>query len=96
MARPELSAAGRQLPWRGCRAIRWLTTMNFHGCLLRAVNAACRREVMKYTGEWGKTSPVAYWVDMPNAYITYDNRYIETVWWVARTALMKRLSLTSG
>ncbi len=46
-------------------------------------NAACRREVMKYTGEWENlTRRMGYWVDMPNAYITYDNRYIETVWWL--------------
>ena len=46
-------------------------------------NAACRREVMKFTGEWEDlTSKMGYWVDMPNAYITYDNRYIETVWWL--------------
>jgi isoleucyl-tRNA synthetase len=46
-------------------------------------NAACRREVMKYTGEWEDlTRRMGYWVDMPNAYITYDNRYIETVWWL--------------
>ncbi len=46
-------------------------------------NAACRQEVMKYTGEWEDlTRRMGYWVDMPNAYITYDNRYIETVWWL--------------
>ena len=46
-------------------------------------NAACRREVMKFTGEWEDlTRRMGYWVDMPNAYITYDNRYIETVWWL--------------
>ena len=46
-------------------------------------NAACRREVMKYTGEWEDlTRRMGYWVDMPGAYITYDNRYIETVWWL--------------
>ena len=46
-------------------------------------NAACRREVMKYTGEWEDlTRRMGYWVDMPNAYITYDNRYIESVWWL--------------
>ncbi|MDE6116150.1 MAG: isoleucine--tRNA ligase [Duncaniella sp.] len=46
-------------------------------------NAACRREVMKYTGEWEDlTRQMGYWVDMPNAYITYDNRYIESVWWL--------------
>jgi len=46
-------------------------------------NAACRKEVMKFTGEWEDlTRKMGYWVDMPNAYITYDNRYIETVWWL--------------
>ncbi len=46
-------------------------------------NAACRREVMKYTDQWEDlTKRMGYWVDMPNAYITYDNRYIETVWWL--------------
>ena len=46
-------------------------------------NAACRREVMKYTREWKDlTAKMGYWVDTENPYITYDNRYIETVWWL--------------
>ena len=46
-------------------------------------NAACRREVMKYTKEWENlTNSMGYWVDMNDPYITYDNRYIETVWWL--------------
>ena len=46
-------------------------------------NAACRREVMKYTREWENlTDSMGYWVDMKNPYITYDNRYIESVWWL--------------
>lgn len=48
-------------------------------------NAACRREVMKYTREWTNlTNSMGYWVDLENPYITYDNRYIETVWWLLR------------
>ena len=48
-------------------------------------NAACRREVMKYTREWETlTQSMGYWVDMENPYITYDNRYIESVWWLLR------------
>ncbi len=48
-------------------------------------NAACRREVMKYTKEWGAlTNMMGYWVDIENPYITYDNRYIESVWWLLR------------
>ncbi len=55
-------------------------------------NAACRREVMKYTGEWEDlTSKMGYWVDMPGAYITYDNRYIETVWWLLSELYKKGL-----
>ncbi len=46
-------------------------------------NAACRREVMKYTKEWENlTNMMGYWVDMNDPYITYDNRYIESVWWL--------------
>lgn len=46
-------------------------------------NAACRREVMKFTDEWEHlTSLMGYWVDMSDPYITYDNRYIESVWWL--------------
>ena len=46
-------------------------------------NAACRREVMKFTREWETlTNRMGYWVDMNDPYITYDNRYIETVWWL--------------
>ena len=46
-------------------------------------NAACRREVMKYTQEWETlTRRMGYFVDMNDPYITYDNRYIETVWWL--------------
>lgn len=48
-------------------------------------NAACRREVMKYTKEWEDlTRSMGYWVDMCNPYITYDNRYIETLWWLLK------------
>jgi len=44
-------------------------------------NSACRREVMKYTREWETlTNMMGYWVDMKDPYITYDNRYIESVW----------------
>jgi len=46
-------------------------------------NAACRREVMKYTREWETlTDVMGYWVDTTDPYITYDNRYIESVWWL--------------
>ena len=45
-------------------------------------NAACRAEVMKYTKEWSDlTHKMGYWVDTENPYITYDNRYMESVWW---------------
>ncbi|MDE6287808.1 MAG: isoleucine--tRNA ligase [Muribaculaceae bacterium] len=46
-------------------------------------NDACRKEVMKYTREWETlTKSMGYWVDMNDPYITYDNRYIESVWWL--------------
>ena len=44
-------------------------------------NATCRKEVMKYTDAWEElTDKIGYWVDMNDPYITYDNRYIETLW----------------
>ncbi|MDE5653097.1 MAG: isoleucine--tRNA ligase [Muribaculaceae bacterium] len=46
-------------------------------------NRACREEVMKYTREWTDlTRRMGYWVDLDNPYITYDNAYIETLWWL--------------
>ena len=48
-------------------------------------NAACRREVMKYTQEWTNlTKQMGYWVDLENPYITYDNKFIETLWWLLK------------
>ncbi|MDE6513039.1 MAG: isoleucine--tRNA ligase [Muribaculaceae bacterium] len=55
-------------------------------------NAACRREVMKFTDEWEHlTSLMGYWVDMRDPYITYDNRYIESVWWLLQQVYNKGL-----
>jgi len=55
-------------------------------------NAACRRDVMKYTKEWEDlTTQMGYWVDMNDPYITYDNRYIETLWWLLKELYNKNL-----
>ena len=53
-------------------------------------NAACRREVMKYTAEWTNlTKQMGYWVDLENPYITYDNKYIETLWYLLKELYKK-------
>ena len=53
-------------------------------------NAACRREVMKYTKEWTElTKQMGYWVDLENPYITYDNKYIETLWYLLKELYKK-------
>jgi isoleucyl-tRNA synthetase len=55
-------------------------------------NATCRKEVMKYTAEWeNMTERVGYWVDMQDPYITYDNRYIETLWYLLKKIYQKGL-----
>ena len=55
-------------------------------------NDACRKEVMKYTAEWRKlTSEMGYWVDLDHPYITYDNRYIETLWYLLKQLFEKDL-----
>lgn len=53
-------------------------------------NAACRKEVMKYTQEWTNlTKQMGYWVDLDNPYITYDNKYIETLWYLLKELYKK-------
>ena len=55
-------------------------------------NATCRKEVMKYTREWENlTQRIGYWVDMNDPYITYDNRYIETLWYLLKDIYDKGL-----
>ncbi len=48
-------------------------------------NAACKTEVMRYTDVWNDlTEKMGYWVDLENPYITYENEYIETLWWILK------------
>ncbi|MGZ3900114.1 MAG: isoleucine--tRNA ligase [Bacteroidia bacterium] len=55
-------------------------------------NKACRKEVMKYTDKWEEvTEQMGYWVDMSDPYITYDNKYIESVWWLLQNLYKKDL-----
>ena len=55
-------------------------------------NRTCRQEVMKYTAEWRTlTERVGYWVNLDDPYITYDNRYIETLWWLLKQIYGKGL-----
>lgn len=55
-------------------------------------NAACRRDVMKFTKEWEDlTKQMGYWVDMEHPYITYDNRYIESLWYLLKQIYDKGL-----
>ncbi len=59
-------------------------------------NDTCKKEVMKYTREWEElTHKMGYWVDMDHPYITYDNRYIETLWYLLKE-LYKRGLLYKG
>ncbi|WP_026897800.1 isoleucine--tRNA ligase [Daejeonella oryzae] len=55
-------------------------------------NAACRTEVMKYTDVWNDlTEKMGYWVDLNNPYVTYQNEYIETLWWILKEFYNKDL-----
>jgi len=55
-------------------------------------NKACRKDVMKFTDVWENlTRHMGFWIDMDNPYITYDNRYIETVWWLLKQLYNKGL-----
>ena len=55
-------------------------------------NEACRKAVMKYTDVWNDlTRKIGYWVDMDDPYVTYDNKYIESVWWLLKNLYDKGL-----
>ena len=55
-------------------------------------NNACRTAVMKYTGVWNDlTRQMGYWVDMESPYVTYENKYIESVWWLLSQLYKKEL-----
>ncbi len=55
-------------------------------------NNACRKAVMKYTGVWNSlTKKMGYWVDMEAPYVTYENKYIESVWWLLSQLYKKDL-----
>ena len=55
-------------------------------------NDACRKAVMKYTDVWNDlTRKIGYWVDMEHPYVTYDNKYIESVWWLLKNLYEKDL-----
>ncbi|PUZ27905.1 Isoleucyl-tRNA synthetase [Chitinophaga costaii] len=55
-------------------------------------NEACRREVLKFKNEWDElTRKMGYWVDLKDPYITFDNKYIESLWWCLQTLYKKGL-----
>jgi isoleucyl-tRNA synthetase len=55
-------------------------------------NAICRKEVLKYKDKWDElTRKMGYWVDLDNPYITFDNNYIETLWWLLKQLFDKNL-----
>lgn len=59
---------------------------------VEAYNAACRTEVMKYTDVWNDlTEKMGYWVDLNDPYVTYENEYIETLWWILKQFHQKGL-----
>jgi len=55
-------------------------------------NATCRKEVLKYKDKWDDlTRKMGYWVDLSHPYITFDNNYIETLWWILKQLYSKNL-----
>jgi len=55
-------------------------------------NRACREAVMRYTDVWNDlTEKMGYWVDMSDPYVTYENKYIETVWWLLSQLYQKQM-----
>jgi isoleucyl-tRNA synthetase len=59
---------------------------------VKEYNDACRKEVMRYTDVWNDlTEKMGYWVDLENPYVTYENEYIETLWWILKELYNKDL-----
>jgi isoleucyl-tRNA synthetase len=59
---------------------------------IKKYNDTCKKEVMKYTREWEDlTHQMGYWIEMENPYLTYDNRYIETLWYLLKKLYDKNL-----
>ena len=59
---------------------------------VEAYNAACRKAVMRYTDVWNDlTEKMGYWVDMEDPYITYEPKYMESVWWLLKQIYNKKL-----
>ena len=55
-------------------------------------NEACRKDVLKFKDVWDKlTDRMGYWVDLSDPYITYDNNYIESLWWLLKQLYDKKL-----
>lgn len=55
-------------------------------------NAACRKAVMRYTDVWNDlTEKMGYWVNMNDPYVTYDSKYMESVWWLLKQIYNKNL-----
>lgn len=63
-----------------------------HKISISDFNSKCKSDVMTFTREWEDlTMKMGYWVDMEKPYITYDNRYIETLWWLLKELFKKGL-----
>lgn len=59
---------------------------------VKEYNDACRKEVMRYTDVWNDlTEKMGYWVDLENPYVTYENEYIESLWWILKELYKKDL-----
>ncbi|WP_454803439.1 isoleucine--tRNA ligase [Mucilaginibacter phyllosphaerae] len=59
---------------------------------VKEYNDACRKEVMRYTDVWNDlTLKMGYWVDLDNPYVTYENEYIESLWWILKQLYDKDL-----
>jgi len=63
-----------------------------HKISIEEYNKACKKAVMKYTGVWNDlTRKMGYWVDMSDPYVTYESKYIESVWWLLKQLYNKGL-----
>ena len=59
---------------------------------IKRFNQECKNSVLKYKNDWDDlTKKIGYWVDLKNPYVTFDNNYIESVWWLIKELHKKEL-----
>ena len=91
-ARPDGTRTDSRWSWASRRSSASRRRTFGRKISIEEYNRACREAVMEFTGMWEElTRKMGYWVNMDDPYITYDNKYIESLWWLLKQLFDKGL-----